>query len=177
MLGKSFRIGSLLLLPAVAVTVLALYLGGAVPYRVYVIHTGSMSPAIPSRSAVVVRDGRYHVGQVVTFHENGTLVTHRLVAIHPDGTVDTKGDADRSIDPWHIRTRRSSAASCWRRTWSASRSSTCARRSAPPRSCSRCCSSGRRSGSQSLAKGETGRGLTSENPFPGPTRPPNEGGE
>ena len=54
---------------------------------------------------MVVRDGRYHVGQVVTFHENGTLVTHRLVAIHPDGTVDTKGDADRSIDPWHIRTR------------------------------------------------------------------------
>ncbi len=105
MLGKSFRIGSLLLLPAVAVTVLALYLGGAVPYRVYVIHTGSMSPTIPSRSAVVVRDGRYHIGQVVTFHENGALVTHRLVAIHPDGTVDTKGDANRSIDPWHIRTR------------------------------------------------------------------------
>ena len=50
MLGKSFRIGSLLLLPAVAVTVLALYLGGAVPYRVYVIHTGSMSPTIPSRA-------------------------------------------------------------------------------------------------------------------------------
>ncbi len=104
MLGKSFRIGSLLLVPAVTVTVLALYLGGAVPYRVYVIHTGSMSPTIPSRSAVLVREGRYHVGQVVTFREHGALVTHRLVAIHPDGTVDTKGDADRSLDPWHVRT-------------------------------------------------------------------------
>ena len=53
-----------LLVPLLVACVLALYLTGAVPYRVYVVHTGSMSPTIPSRSAVVVREGSYHVGQV-----------------------------------------------------------------------------------------------------------------
>lgn len=89
--------------PLLAACVLALYLAGVLPYRVYVVHTGSMSPAIPSRSAVVVREGRYHVGQVVTFREHGVTVTHRLVAAYPDGTFATKGDANRSIDPWRIR--------------------------------------------------------------------------
>ena len=92
-----------LLVPLLVACVLALYLTGAVPYRVYVVHTGSMSPTIPSRSAVVVREGSYHVGQVVTFREHGVTVTHRLVAANPDGTFDTKGDANRTIDPWRIR--------------------------------------------------------------------------
>ena len=105
MLRKSLRTGSLLLLPALAVTVLGLYAAGAVPYKVYVIHTGSMSPAIPSRSAVIVREGRYHVGQVITFRVHGMLVTHRLVAVHRDGTIVTKGDADSSVDPWQARTQ------------------------------------------------------------------------
>ena len=105
MLRKSLRAGSLLLLPVLAVTVLALYTAGAVPYKVYVIHTGSMTPTIPSKSAVIVREGRYRVGQVITFREHSSLVTHRLVAVHSDGTIDTKGDADGSIDPWHARTR------------------------------------------------------------------------
>jgi signal peptidase len=99
------RIGNvtLLLATVLAVTVAGLYLTGAIPYRVYVVHTGSMSPAIPSKSAVLVRVGRYHVGQVVSFAEHGTVVTHRLVGTKSDGTVITKGDADRSVDPWVVR--------------------------------------------------------------------------
>jgi signal peptidase len=95
---------ALLVFLATAVCALiALDAAGAIPYRVYVIHTGSMSPAIPSRSAVLVREGRYHVGQAITFHVNGTTVTHRLVAFNADGTVDTKGDANETRDPWHVR--------------------------------------------------------------------------
>lgn len=90
----------LLVLPVLAGTLLVGYLTGSVPYRVYVIHTGSMTPAIPSRSAVLVRVGRYRVGQVVTFRVHGEMVTHRLVAINRNGTIVTKGDADRSVDPW-----------------------------------------------------------------------------
>ena len=94
---------ALLLVPSAAIAVLALYLAGALPYRLYVIHTGSMSPTIPTGSVVLVREHRYQVGQAVTLRIHGTLVTHRLVAVNADGTIDTKGDADRSNDPWHAR--------------------------------------------------------------------------
>lgn len=95
--------GALLLVPPLlAAAAAALYLTGAVPYRVYVIHTGSMSPTIPSRSAVVVHLGHYHVGQAVTFRVRGVTVTHRLVAVDTDGRLHTKGDANRSPDPWTI---------------------------------------------------------------------------
>ncbi|MHB1491705.1 MAG: signal peptidase I [Cellulomonas sp.] len=72
------------------------------PYKVYVVHTGSMSPTIPSRSAVVVNAGHYRVGQVATFTHNGELITHRLVARNADGTLSTKGDGNSSNDPWTI---------------------------------------------------------------------------
>lgn len=80
----------------------ALELVGGLPYRVYVVHTGSMSPAIPSRSAVLVRTDHYRVGQVITFRENGLTVTHRLVGFDRSGAAITKGDADRSPDPWRV---------------------------------------------------------------------------
>ena len=72
------------------------------PYRVYVVHTGSMYPSIPSESAVVVRENRYRVGGVVSFTEHGEVVSHRLIAIKPDGTIVTKGDANRTVDPWRV---------------------------------------------------------------------------
>jgi signal peptidase len=85
-----------------SVAALLLYETGHLPYRVYVVHTGSMYPTIPSESAVVVREDRYRVGEVVSFTENGEVVSHRLMAIKPDGTIVTKGDANRTIDPWHV---------------------------------------------------------------------------
>lgn len=75
---------------------------GHLPYRVYVVHTGSMYPSIPPESAVVVREGQYEVGDVVSFTEHGEVVSHRLEAIRPDGTIVTKGDANRSVDPWRV---------------------------------------------------------------------------
>jgi signal peptidase len=74
------------------------------PYRVFVVHTGSMSPTIPSTSAVIVRMGHYKLGQPISYYEQGTVVTHRLEAINVDGTITTKGDANATEDPWHPRT-------------------------------------------------------------------------
>ncbi|HET7060136.1 MAG TPA: signal peptidase I [Candidatus Saccharimonadales bacterium] len=71
------------------------------PYKVFVVHTGSMTPDIPSKSAVIVEEHQYHVGQVISFKIHGEVVTHRLVAINPNGTITTKGDANRTADPWH----------------------------------------------------------------------------
>lgn len=85
----------------VPMTALILYETGNLPYKVYVIHTGSMYPTIPPKSAVVVEEHQYQVGQAVSFTVHGETITHRLVAINPNGTITTKGDGNRTDDPWH----------------------------------------------------------------------------
>lgn len=87
------------------VTTFCLYAAGAFPYRVYLIHTGSMGKTIPSGSLVLVREHQYQIGQVVTFVENGATVTHRLIAINAAGIITTKGDANPTVDPWRIPKR------------------------------------------------------------------------
>jgi signal peptidase I len=89
-------------LAALMVAAFVLYSMGAIPYKVYIVHTGSMSPTIPTESAVIVREGQWHVGQVATFTVHGTTVTHRIKSINAEGFITTKGDANRSVDPWHI---------------------------------------------------------------------------
>ncbi|GAB3035694.1 hypothetical protein GCM10027052_12110 [Parafrigoribacterium mesophilum] len=101
---KGFKVCLVLLLPLLALTMFALVGTGVVPYKVYVVHTGSMMPTIPSRSAVVVQENQYQIGEPISFYLNGGVVTHRLVGISPDGTIDTKGDANATVDPWHVDT-------------------------------------------------------------------------
>ncbi len=76
---------------------------GALPYRIFVVHTGSMTPTIPSRSAVIVREGVYRVGQVISFESANGVVTHRLICREADGLLVTKGDANRTADPGQTR--------------------------------------------------------------------------
>lgn len=84
-----------------AITASILYCAGVPPYRVYIVHTGSMGNTIPSGSAVIVREHEYHVGQVVSFTIAGEVVTHRLIKI-TDGQITTKGDANLSADPQRL---------------------------------------------------------------------------
>jgi signal peptidase I len=99
---KRFKKVLLVMVPLVVVAACAIFISGVLPYRVYVLHTGSMSPTIAPKSAVIIQEHRYHVGEVVTFTENGTTVTHRLVSINPAGLITTKGDANATADPWHV---------------------------------------------------------------------------
>ncbi len=86
-------------LALVAATVFIL----AGPYRVYVVRTGSMAPTIPPASAVVVDPGRpFHPGDVITFAQQGDVTTHRFLGRNPDGSLITKGDANRSVDQWKL---------------------------------------------------------------------------
>ena len=95
---------ALLLLVCLALIVpAALLASGKLPYQVYIVHTGSMTPTIPSRSAVLVEKGSYHLGQVISFRTQNGVVTHRLVKRSPDGTLITKGDANRTADPGSLR--------------------------------------------------------------------------
>lgn len=79
------------------------YATHSVPYRGYIIHTGSMTPTIPPESVVIVRTGEYHVGQVISFNTYNGVTTHRLVSVK-DGMITTKGDANPTADPWKLPT-------------------------------------------------------------------------
>lgn len=101
---KRIKLIALLIVPMLVLGAFVLALSGLLPYKIYAVQTGSMSPTIPPASAVIVKTGDYRVGQPVSFYEDGGVITHRLVAIHADGTIDTKGDANATIDPWHVPT-------------------------------------------------------------------------
>jgi signal peptidase len=72
---------------------------GVLPYSIYAVSSGSMSPSIPLDSAVIVQKGVYNVGQVITFQTRDGVVTHRLLERRSDGTLVTKGDANETTDP------------------------------------------------------------------------------
>ncbi len=79
-------------------------------YRTLTMLTGSMSPAIdPGDVAVVTPVAVQDVtaGMVITYHipiDDHRLVTHRVIGVErgADGsvTVQTKGDANETADPW-----------------------------------------------------------------------------
>ena len=92
----------LLLVLAAVLTPVALVATGALPYRAYVVRTGSMSPTILPASVVLVEADQYEVGQIITFRRAGDRTTHRLVAINDDGTLATKVDANDTIDPFTV---------------------------------------------------------------------------
>lgn len=84
-------------------------LAGATPYAVL---TGSMSPAMPPGTLVVVRDvdpAQIGVGDVITFMpypHDLSVVTHRVIGVGFDGdgrtVFQTRGDANPAADPWLV---------------------------------------------------------------------------
>jgi len=94
--------GAFFALLAVLLAMTVSIAAGLVPYRVYVIHTGSMRTTIPPTSIVIVREGAYRVGQPVAYRRGDGVITHRLMSIAANGTITTKGDANRTADPWHV---------------------------------------------------------------------------
>jgi signal peptidase len=104
------RLGLGRVLAALAVLVVLGTLGAGVTlyaqgYRMYVVHTGSMSPTFRPGDVVIDRraGGSYAPGEVITFrHGQGSdLVTHRITEVTDKG-IHTKGDANRTADVWTI---------------------------------------------------------------------------
>ena len=60
--------------------------------------SGSMEPAFsPGDSLIIRRQADYEPGEIVTYADQGTFVTHRVV--EKDGAVyQTKGDANNAVD-------------------------------------------------------------------------------
>ena len=113
------RFSSILLYALVVLVGLVMVLPALAPLagrEVIVLESGSMSPAWPTGSLVVVVIDQHvdratiRVGDVVTYRtENGLLITHRVVAIDGAGAsrqFTTKGDANDHPDPQPIPTAR-----------------------------------------------------------------------
>ncbi len=78
-------------------------------YSMFTVMTGSMEPTIPTNSLIVVKEtdsSELAVGDVISFYSrdpslSGSVNTHRIVGIEPDGEqyiFTTKGDANNSND-------------------------------------------------------------------------------
>ena len=88
------------ILPWLTVFVLAavLQLNCSVHYLI----TGSMEPAYPTGSLVLVsRLAGPEIGSVCAYHRNGKTVVHRIIAQNEQGYI-FKGDANNVQDPYAV---------------------------------------------------------------------------
>ena len=94
-------LGTLILL-AVILSALPLALPRLFGYEAYSVISGSMEPALPVGSVVYVEPAevsQIHVGEIIAFDDEGTVVTHRVIESRPqEGAFITKGDANQSPD-------------------------------------------------------------------------------
>lgn len=68
-------------------------------YSTAIVVSGSMSGTIEVDDMVIIhRRNRYSCGDIITYKDNGSLVTHRIVEISEDGFYITKGDANNTVD-------------------------------------------------------------------------------
>jgi signal peptidase len=91
---------------------IALLVGGGLwlshqGYHAYIVHTGSMTGTYNSGDLVIDKPvtGPLRIGEPITFYHSGLssdVVTHRIVGLKR-GTIQTKGDANRTRDTWDIR--------------------------------------------------------------------------
>src|SRR5664279_988681 len=95
------------LVGCLAVTLVPLLFG----WRPYVVESGSMAPRIKVGDVILAapeHDPKKLLGRVTVFHDpdlarNGEVKSHRVVAINPDGSLTTKGDANQSVDSVHLQ--------------------------------------------------------------------------
>ena len=91
--------GALVVLGILIVALLAL------PFQLYAVQTGSMEPVFAPRDVVLVHTGDYQQGQPISFQHKGAIISHRFVSVNADSTFVTKGDANRTPDPWVVQRR------------------------------------------------------------------------
>ncbi|MBS4030889.1 MAG: signal peptidase I [Clostridiales bacterium] len=78
------------------------------PYKLLAVKSGSMAPALPTHSVIAITKNNQHLflpGEIITYHTDGRLITHRIIHVGFDGDVyyQTKGDANHSPDSYHVR--------------------------------------------------------------------------
>ena len=67
-------------------------------FSIFEIATGSMEPTLNVNDMVIVKITKdIKVNDIITYEEDGNLITHRVIDIKND-TITTKGDANNSLD-------------------------------------------------------------------------------
>ncbi len=69
-------------------------------YRVLVVTSTGMEPAIQPGDAIVITPGASAPGAIVTFQVGEAIVTRRVVEVRPDGGLVTQSDATAARDDW-----------------------------------------------------------------------------
>ena len=99
------------LLAVAALLVLALGVSAVLGFRILIVRSDSMAPAVRAGDVVitgVTRPGEVGVGDIVTFRDpsrSQALVTHRVVEAQRQGgryAFVTKGDANTGKEQWSI---------------------------------------------------------------------------
>ena len=100
------RILGTVILLAVLVVCLPLSVPKLLGYQVYDVVSGSMDPAIPVHSVVLVQPAapeELQPGEIVAYRSGSSVVIHRLVENHiVEGELVTKGDANAEPDPLKV---------------------------------------------------------------------------
>lgn len=97
------------LVALIVASLLALSVVVALFFKLYPIHTGSMTPTLPLKALIVVdKGGSYQKGDILTFHHRtitggDEVITHRFIGRDKNGLIVTKGDANPSPDAWPIK--------------------------------------------------------------------------
>ena len=98
-------LGTVILLAVLAVC-LPLSVPKLLGYQVYDVVSGSMDPAIPVHSVVMVQPAapeELQPGEIVAYRSGSSVVIHRLVENHiVEGELVTKGDANAEPDPLKV---------------------------------------------------------------------------
>lgn len=74
-------------------------------YKSYIIKTNSMEPTISINDVVIakkVEKKEIKTGDVITFLQNGEVITHRITQIDENGDYTTKGDNNNIEDTFKI---------------------------------------------------------------------------
>jgi signal peptidase len=107
-LATTRRLTAFVLVASVVGTVVCtVLLAWAHGYRMYVVHTGSMSPTFKPGDVVIDRTTKagYRPGDVITVQTTASasdVVTHRMTRVDPQGKLHTKGDANKKPDAWAL---------------------------------------------------------------------------
>lgn len=104
--ATAVRIAGVAILLAVLAVCLPLSVPKLLGYQVYDVVSGSMDPAIPVHSVVLVQPAapeELQPGEIVAYRSGSSVVIHRLVENHiVEGELVTKGDANAEPDPLKV---------------------------------------------------------------------------
>jgi len=72
-------------------------------YRLSVVRSGSMTPAILTGDIIITGpvNGVVKPGEVITYQHGKDTITHRVLSVNGE-TITTKGDALQHPDPWTV---------------------------------------------------------------------------